>query len=264
MGQMRKIGVLAGKELLGFLRIPLGYVLLAVYALVSGIVLVTLLYLFREQILQIAQQAQIARMSQPVVDAQLSLVTPYLLNTAALLLFIVPFLTMRAFAEEKRSRSLEVLVSYPLTAWEIVAGKFLGVLGYALLLLAITALHLILLRFLSTAAALPLLGGLAGLVLLAMALVAIGLFLSCLSGGQVEAAVLTLGLFLALVMAGEMAGGAQADGIGRFLAVLSPLHHYQEFGQGVLALDPALFYLAVTILFLGLSLRAVDLLKWRG
>lgn len=260
---MGKAWVIAGRELRGFLRMPMGYAFLAVYALVSGIVLVTLLFLFHEQILRIAQQAHIARGPQPVIDVQVLVVTPYLLNTAALLLFVVPFLTMRSFAEEKRSRSLELLVSYPLSAWEIVAGKFLGVLAFTLLLLAITVIHLVILALVTTPDLLPMLGGFLGLLLLAAALVAIGLFISSLATGQVEAAVLTLGLFLVLVMAGEVAGPG-SSWQQRLLVNLSPLYLYQSFARGVLPFDALFFYLTATLLFVALTLRGVGLLKWRG
>ncbi|MCK4305076.1 MAG: ABC transporter permease subunit [Candidatus Eisenbacteria sp.] len=260
---MRKTIVLASKEFRGFLRMPLGYALLAVYALVTGMVFMALLYLFREQILRVAQQAQLAMPSRPVVDVQISLVTPYLLNAAALLIFMVPFLTMRSFAQEKHSRSLEVLVSFPLSAWEIVAGKFLGVLCYTLLLLGITAVHLVILSFISTPELLPTLGGFVGLVLFAMTLVAIGLFVSSLTTGQVEAAVLTLGLFMGLVMASET-GGSDSSWLRTVLVYLSPLHYYEEFGRGMLPFDGLFFYLGATVLFMALTLRGVDLLKWRG
>ncbi len=260
---MQKAFTVASREFHGFLRMPLGYALLAVYALVSGMVLITLLYLFRDQVLWVAQQAHIARPSQLVVDVQTSVITPYLLNVATLLLVIVPFLTMRSFAEEKRSRSLEVLFSYPLSAWEIVFGKFLGTTGFLLLLLAISALHLLILSLVSNPDPLPMLGGLLGLVLMGMALVAMGLFVSSLTAGQVEAAVLTLGLFLILAMASEV-GKPGGSGLRPFLVHLSPLYRYQDFARGVLAPAGVLSYPAATLLFVALTLRGLDLLKWRG
>ncbi len=255
--------VVAGREIRGFLRMPLGYALLAVYALVSGIVLITLLYLFSDQLMRIAQQAHLASAGKPMVSAQMAVVTPYLLNVSALILFVVPFLTMRAFAEEKRSRSLELLVSYPVSAWQIVAGKFLGVFGFACLLLGISVIHLGVVALVTNAHLTPMLGGLAGLVLLAASLVAIGLFVSSLSMGQVEAAVLTLGLFLVLVMAGQIARGGEGT-LQTLLSGISPLSQFEDFGRGVLTLRSGLFFGAVLSLFLALTLRGVDLLKWRG
>jgi ABC-2 type transport system permease protein len=260
---VRKVLVLAAKEFRGFLRMPLGYALLAVYALVGGMVLMTLLYMFHDQLLRVAQQAQMARAARPVVDVQMSVVTPYLLNAAALLVFVVPFLTMRSFAEEKRSRSLEVLVSYPLSAWQIVAGKFLGVYAFCLLMLVISLGHLALLTRVSNPEVPALLVGLLGLLLLAAALVAMGLFVSSLTTGQVEAAVLTLGLFLVLVMAGELAGPG-TGGLPGALRAISPLGLYQPFGRGMLPWDGLLALAAAAVFFTALTLRGVDLLKWRG
>ncbi len=258
-----RVLALASREFRGFLRLPLGYAVLAVYALVNGLIVVTLLYLFSDQLVRIAQQAHVAMAGRPVVQVQVSVVTPYLLNCAALIIFVVPFLTMRTLAEEKRSRSLELLVSYPLSAWQIVAGKFLGVMAFIGLMLCINVLHLVVIALVTTANPVPMIGGLVGLALLAAALVAMGLFVSSLSMGQVEAAVLTLGLFLVMVMSGQISRGG--DGvIERLLSTISPLYQFEDFGRGVLALENALFFGAALCLFLALTLRGVDLLKWRG
>jgi len=260
---LRNVGVVAGKEFRGFLRSPLGYVILAVYALVSGLILVTLLFVFHEQMIRAAQQAQLIGPAGAGPNLQISVVSPYFLNVASLLLFVVPFLTMRSFAEEKHSRSLEVLISYPLRVWEIALGKFVGVFGFALLLLAITVGHLVILGLAGSAALLPLLGGMLGFILLAAALVAMGVFVSSLAAGQIEAAVLTLGFFLVLAMVGGITRPG-ASWVQEALANLSPLYHFQGFGHGVLSTGSVLVLLAITVLFVALSIRGTDLIKWRG
>lgn len=260
---MAGVWLLAGRELRAFLRSPLGYALLAVHALASGLILVTLLYLFREQLMLSAQQQARAVLPTRGASVQLAVVMPYFLNVASQLLFIVPFVTMRSFAEERRARSLELLTSYPLRVWQLVLGKYLGVLGFALLLLAINAAHLGILALVSSPAALPLLGGWLGLLLFVAALLAIGLFISALTQGQVEAAVLTLGLFLVLAMA----GGVDRPGASwgqTLLANLSPLYHYGGFGQGLVGAGAVGYFLAVVLLFIALAQRGVDLIKWRG
>ncbi|MFH1145138.1 MAG: ABC transporter permease subunit [Candidatus Eisenbacteria bacterium] len=260
---MSGVLTVAQREFRAFLRSPLGYALLAVYALASGLILVALLYLFREQLLRAAQQGAMAVGAPGRPSVQVAVLTPYLVDVASLLLFVLPFVTMRSFAEERRSRGLELLVSYPLRVWEIVVGKFLGVAAFTGLLLLITVVHLGVLLLVTTPDLLPLLGGLAGLGLFALALLSIGLFVSSLAMGQVEAAVLTLGLFLVLAMGGATArpGGSSLQTV---LVNLSPLYHYLTFGQGLLALGATLFFPALTILFLALTIRGVGLIKWRG
>jgi len=260
---MGAVLVIAQREFKAFLRSPLGYALLAVYALASGLILIALLYVFRDQLLRAAQQGALAVGGPVAPSVQVAVVTPYLIDVATLLLFVLPFVTMRAFAEERRARSLELLVSYPLRVWQIVFGKFLGVAGFALLLLAVSAAHLVILLLATTPDVLPLAGGFAGLLLFSLALLSVGLFVSSLAMGQVEAAVLTLGLFLVLAM-----GGATARPGGSWLQTafinLSPLYHYLAFGQGLLAAGATIFFCAVTVLFLALTIRGVGLIKWRG
>lgn len=260
---MHRTLILAGREFRGFLRSPLGYALLAMYALVSGLILVTLLFFFHDQILQAAQRTAGMPAPQAGPSLQVTVITPYFLNVASLLLFIVPFLTMRTFAEEKRTRSLEVLVSYPVREWELVLGKFAGVFAFTALLFAISAIHLIVIALVSTPAAPPLLAGFLGLILFGAGLIAIGLFISSLATGQVEAAVLTLGLFLGLAMMGGVLrpGGSWLQLI---LANASPLYQYQFFGRGVLAASRVLFHVVTATLFIALAIRGVDFIKWRG
>ncbi|MBP7669045.1 MAG: ABC transporter permease subunit [Candidatus Eisenbacteria bacterium] len=260
---MSALWTLAQREFRAFLRSPLGYAILAVYSLASGLFLITLLYLFRENLLRSAQQAAMPIPQAAGPSVQVSVVTPYLVDTASLLLFVVPFITMRAIAEERRSRALELLVSYPLKIWQVVGGKFLGALLFSLLLLAVNVLHLAILALVSTPDLLPLAGGLAGLSLFAVALLAIGLFISTLAMGQVEAAVLTLGLFLVLAMAGASVRPGASAWIALFIN-LSPLYHFVTLGQGLLAPSAIFYFLAVTALFLGLAIRGVGLIKWRG
>jgi ABC-2 type transport system permease protein len=260
---VRAVLIIAGREFRGFLRSPLGYALLAVYGLAAGLLFVQLLFFFREQLLRSAAQGVLGAAGSPALGVHASVVSPYLIHAASLLLFVLPFVTMRSFAEERRARSLEVLISYPLTVWQLVGGKYLGAAGFSLLLVAISALHLGILALVSTPAALPILGGLLGLVLFALALLAIGLFVSALAVGQVEAAVLTLGLFLVLAMAGGMTP-PDASGLQRALAQASPLYHFLAHARGLLAPEGICFFLGVTLLFLALAIRGVGLIKWRG
>jgi len=260
---MRAALVVAQREFKAFLRSPLGYALLAVYALAAGLILIALLYIFRDQLLRAAQQGAQAVGGPVTPSVQVAVVTPYLIDVATLLLFVLPFVTMRAFAEERRSRSLELLISYPLRVWQIVLGKFLGVAAFAGLLLAVSVLHLAVVMHATTPDLLPLATGFAGLLLFALALSSVGLFVSSLAMGQVEAAVLTLGLFLVLAM-----GSATARPDGSWLrnafVNLSPLYQYLTFGQGLLSAGAVLFFVAVTVLFLALTIRGVGLIKWRG
>jgi ABC-2 type transport system permease protein len=258
---MREVWALAGREVRGFLRSPLGYAILAVYALVSGLLLVTLLFLLREQLVRAVPPP--GGLPRTAISLQLTVVAPYFYNLATLLFFVVPFITMRAFAEERRARRLELLASYPLRVWQLVLGKYLGACGFTLLLLAVSGAHLLILGLVSSPEAAAVLGAALGLLLLALALVAVGLLVSALVVGQVEAAVLTLGLFLLTAMAGGMVRPG-ATGVARVLANLSPLYHYQTLAAGLLTPASLLLYAATTLLALALTLRAVDLIRWRG
>ncbi len=259
---MRRASVVAWKEFRGFLRSPLGFLILTVYALVSGLVFVTLVTIARQQILE-ALSGSLGRPELQGPPLQQMVVGPYFVNVGSLMLFVFPLITMRTLAGERSSRTLELLSSFPLASWQIVLGKVAGCGLFVVLLVCINALHMGILALIGNPSLLPTIWGLCGLLLFGVALVALGVFVSSLSSGQVEAAVLTLGLFIVLgLLGGTVRPGSSWIHIA--LANASPLYHYEKMGQGLISAADVLFFGAVILGALGLAIRGYDFLRWRG
>lgn len=184
------------------------------------------------------------------------LIVPELFRTiAVILLLIVPLLTMRLFAEERRNRTLALLLSAPVSMTEIVLAKYLSVLLFLLVIVALVALMLLSLLFGGTLD-FGLLGmALLGLVLSSAAFAAIGLFMSTLTHNPTVAAVGALGLLL-LFWILDVAG--HGDTRNNLLAYLSIFNHYQPFLGGVFDTSDAAYYLLFIATFLGLSIRRLD------
>ncbi|MBU1950089.1 MAG: ABC transporter permease, partial [Candidatus Eisenbacteria bacterium] len=197
-----KIWTLARRELSLAFRTPIGFILLCVYSLISGFVFVLLLLRFQSIGLQALQNPYGTLDTVIPISTESWLIQPYLSNISQVLIFFIPFLTMGSIAGERRTGNLELLLSYPMTTGEIVLGKFLGVLMVFACLLAVNFIHILLFALFRDPGWGTVGASLLGLLFMGAAAIALGIFISALSQGPLEAAVLTLGLLAGLVLVG--------------------------------------------------------------
>jgi len=185
-----------------------------------------------------------------------------LLSTSVVLLFLVPMLTMRSFAEEIRSGTIELLLTSPITDFQIVLGKFFGALFLYATMLALTFLHMGILFLFGDPEWKPLLVGYLGMLLLGAAFISFGLVFSSLARNQIVAGFLTFGtfLFLWLIEYAESWAGA-ASGLVTYLSVTK---HLEEFAKGVVDSRDVIYYLTFIGLGLLLSRQSLESLRWRG
>ncbi|MFQ6021748.1 MAG: ABC transporter permease subunit [Acidiferrobacterales bacterium] len=177
-------------------------------------------------------------------------------GTAIVLLLVVPLLTMRLISEERRNRTLTLLFSAPISMTEIVLGKYLGVLAFLLLLVALIALMPL---SLLAAAALDVgmvLSGVLGLTLVLGGFAAVGLFMSTLTQHPTVAAISTFGVLLLFWLL-DWSGEGLSEG-GNWLAYLSLLNHYEPFLRGVFDSADAVYHLLFILTFVVLSVRRLD------
>jgi ABC-2 type transport system permease protein len=183
-------------------------------------------------------------------------VAPLLGNAGIVMLLLVPMITMRLITEERRSGSLALLFSAPLSMTEIVLGKYLGTLYFLGIVLGLTALMPLSLLAGGALDAGLLAAGLLGLALLLACYAAVGLFMSTLTRYPAVAAIATFGaLLLSWIM--NWTGGADSQA-GSTLAYLSLLNHYEPFLKGVFDSADAVFLVLVALVFLVLSVRRLD------
>jgi ABC-2 type transport system permease protein len=191
------------------------------------------------------------------------IIRPLLSNVSVVGLFFIPMITMRLFAEEKRTGTIELLATSPVRDMEIILGKWLAsVLLYACLLL-FTAINFAFLFKYGHPDWKPLLVGYLGLLLQAGALLAIGTFISTLTKNQIIAGAVTFGVCLLLWVL-EWVSGYETATWARVLAYMSVIKHFESFAKGVLDSKDAIFY--ITVIFLGLffTARSMESLRWRS
>jgi ABC-2 type transport system permease protein len=185
------------------------------------------------------------------------------LDIQRLLLALVPLLTMRLFAEERRLGTLELLWTYPLRDAEIIAGKFLACLSVVGLLVAATAAYPLAVAWFHPVAPGPLVAGYLGLALLAAAFVACGLFLSALTDSQLVAASSTYGLLLFFWMV-TWNEAAVNEVTRRLLVPFSLFDRFYVFARGAIDTRDVVYLVLFTFAFLCFTFLALDARRWRG
>jgi ABC-2 type transport system permease protein len=240
---------IAAREIRSLFLSPLAWAILAV-------TLFILAYLFLSQIeAYILLQPRLAAL-QGAPGVSDIVVAPLFADAAVVLLLITPLVTMRTLSEERRSRTLSLLLSAPVSMTEIILGKYLGVLAFFLILIGMLTLMPLSLLAGTDLDLGKLAAGLLGLTLVVAAFAAIGLFMSSLTEQPTVAAVTTFGLLLLLWIL-DWAGNSGLDSTN-LMAYLSMLRHYEPLLKGLFNSTDVAYYLLVIILFLGFSIRRLD------
>jgi ABC-2 type transport system permease protein len=240
------IRVVAAKELRVLFASPLAWVVLAFLQLMFAWVFLSRLQIYLELQPQLAMQPAAPGATEVVA-------APVFATASIMLLMVVPLLSMRLIAEERRNQTLPFLMSAPVSISGIVLGKFLALLAFLML-----AVGLILVMSLSLYAGGALdLGLLAanalGLLLLCGSFAAVGLYLSCLTAQPLVAAVGTFAVLLALWLINISTNNPDS-----VLHLLSLIRHFDSFGKGTIALNDLTYYVALIALLLLLSIRRLD------
>ena len=249
------IFTIAIRELKNLFLSPLAWAIMAVLQLI-------LAYLFLSQLdtFMLLQPRLAGIEGAPgVTDI---VVAPLLQTSGFLLLLVAPAITMRVFSDERRNRTLSLLLSAPVSMTDIVLGKFLGVTLFFLLLLALLAAMPLALYAGTTLDAGKLAAGLLGLALLLAAIAAIGVFMSSLTEQPVVAAISTLGLLMMLWIIDW--SGDSGEGMTDLLPYLSLKTHFESFLKGLFSTTDVAYYLLLIATFLILGIRRLDQQRLTG
>ncbi len=258
---MKNAFALARKDFLSYFHSWTGVLLFFFFLLTAGMFFSLLVLSYAKISLDAAKQA-----FQGVEGLGLTrfVFGSFFINTAVVLVFIVPLLTMRAFAEERRQETLELLFTYPLSDFDIVWGKFLGLVWFFEMLTLPTLLYAFFVH--SIGGELdwgPLACGYVGFWMLGMAYLSLGLFVSSISESPIVSAIITFSLLL-LFWVLDWAVGVSDGMFAKILAAISPLAHFREFTVGVLDLRNIAYFLFFHIYFLFLTIRSIETRNWKG
>jgi len=182
-------------------------------------------------------------------------------------LVVVPMITMRLLAEEKRAGTLEMLMTAPVTDFEVVSAKFLGAVALYALMWALTGFYVLILQHFSGSTALdlgPIFSGYLGVLLIGQFFIAIGVLASSMTKNQIAAALMSFAIvFLLLIVLNWMTYLFEGGPFGNFFRFLSPFEHMDDFSRGIVDVRPLVLYLSGTGLALFIATRVVESRKWR-
>jgi len=255
---MRNVWIICRKELGSYFVSPVAYILLVMFGVIFGFFFWNALGFFVIEGMEMQMRGQAFPMN---LNEQI--IRPLLSNVSVIGLFFIPMITMRLFAEEKRTGTIELLATSPVRDLEIILGKWLASVTLYSCLLLFTALNFAFLFKNGNPDWKPLAIGYLGLLLQAGALLAIGTFISTLTKNQIIAGAVTFGVCLLLWVL-EWVSGYETALWARVLSYISVVPHFESFARGVLDSKDAIFY--VTVIFLGLffTARSMESLRWRS
>ena len=255
---MRNTWIICRKELGSYFVSWIAYVLLTLFAAAFGFFFWTLVTVFVVEGMEMQMRGQMYPMN---LNEQI--IRPLLMNVSVIGLFMIPLITMRLFAEEKRNGTIELLATSPIRDLEIIIGKWLAALILYSSLLLLTALNLAFLFRYGNPDWKPLAIAYLGLLLQAGALLAIGAFISTLTKNQIIAGAATFVVCLLLYVFGWVEG-FETSTWAHVLAYTSVATHFDSFARGVIDSKDAIFYLTVIFLGLFFTARSMESLRWRS
>jgi ABC-2 type transport system permease protein len=249
---------ICNKELTSYFRSPIAYGVMAFFAIITGYFFYVAVVYFVQASVQSSMMGQGGPMS---VNDQV--IRPLLSNISVIGLFVIPMMTMRLFAEEKRTGTFELLATSPIRDLDIILGKWLASMILYAAMLAITLVNLMALFAYGKPDWRPMLVGYLGLLLQAGCLLAIGTFISSCTKNQIVAGVASFSVCLLLWVL-DWLSAFQDSTVSKVLAYLSVLQHFDSFSKGVLDSKDIIFYISAIFIGLFLTARSLESLRWRA
>ena len=230
---MRSFLPLLGKELRALFYSPIAYIIIAVFLVLMGYSFTLTLFLNK-----------------------FATLIHIFFQSAGLLFLLIPIITMRLFAEERKAGTLELLLTAPVRESQVVLAKYVASMAVVLAMIVLTGTYAVVLAIFGSPDLGPIYSGYIGLALLASTLVSLGLIVSALTSNQVVAAIVTIGISFLLWTIDSLAG-MMPEGLERILISLSLLAHFTPFATGALYTSDVGFFVSTTLLALFLAMRAL-------
>jgi ABC-2 type transport system permease protein len=255
---MNNILAIAHKEVKSAFSTPIAYVVIGFFALLWGWFFWVMLIYFSQQSLQAAGLE-----GQGGANINQQLIRPLFLNASVILLFVLPLITMRTYSEEKRSGTIELLLTSPVTDVQIIIGKFLGAMVLYGAMLLVTMIHMALLFSYGNPEWRPVVTGYLGLLLMGGCFISVGLLISSLTKNQIVSGMVTFAVFLLLWVINWPASfsGPTTQNVLNYLSITD---HFDDFTKGILDTKHLIYYFSVISFGLFLTARSVDTERWKG
>jgi len=265
---VRKVGTIAGRELRSLFVSPVAYVVLTLWALLGAFFFLSAVAEFQQILMRLQQFQAFDRLRD--INLNDDLITPFFATMWIFLLIGVPAVTMGLFASEKANRTEELLLTSPVTIWEIVLGKYLAVAVFVTLMTVLVGFFPGLLFVYGDPELGKTAAGLLGLLLMSLSYAAMGAFASALTASQIIAFFVALIFIVIFVVLSLLANLAASQGllgggawVGDLMRWLATLEHFYPMTDGLVETADLVYFAAVTASFLLLAKAAVESVRWR-
>jgi ABC-2 type transport system permease protein len=258
---IRNIGLIYQRELKSYFSSLTAYVVIIMFLLITGYFFYTLLATFSIVSFQAQTDPMLAKQYQ-LLNINETVVRPLFGSISIIMLLMTPLLTMRLFAEEKKSGTIELLLTFPINDIDVTLGKYLACFTVLMTMLLLTATYPILLIILGDPEIKPILTGYLGLVFMGAAFVALGIFASSLTENQIVSASISFGMLFFFWLISYSVQLVSA-GLGQILGYLSINTHIESLSKGVIDSEDIIYYLCFIVMFLFLTLRSLEANRWR-
>jgi len=255
---MKNIISIAKRELQTYFSSPIFYVITTVFLVLTGFFFSSAISWFSQQSIQLAQNPQYYQ----YVNINQMVFTPLFHNMSIILLLMLPLLTMRLFAEEKKIGTDELLFTSPISVGQIILGKYLAALAVLAIMLALTLLPAVFTFFWGNPELAQILNGYLGLFLMGAAFIAVGIFFSSLTENQIVSAMLTFGALLLFWILNWAAYSATGMWKG-VLNYLSIFQHFDDMTRGILDTKDVAYYLSFAFVGIFLTHSVIQSKRWR-
>jgi ABC-2 type transport system permease protein len=255
---MRNVWTICRRELYSYFVSPIAWVLLTIFAFLSG----AFTYIITASFVRASLEGQMTGQSFPM-NVNEQVIRPLFSNVAVIGLFLIPLISMRLFAEEKRQGTIELLITSPVHDLEIVLGKWLSaVIMYSALLLVLLIDYSFLFIY-GQPDWKPVVTGFLGVLLFGACLLALGTFISTTTRNQIVAGAVGFALALLLWILDWTTSFGNSPTV-QVMSYLSILSHLDSFARGVIDSKDVIYYLSMICLGLFLTTRSLESLRWRA
>ncbi len=259
---MKNMAAVLVRELRAAFGGPVAYVAAGMFLLINGFIFYLQVAEYHVQS-QAMQQRGMFGGGGPPLNVTEHIIEPMFFTMAFIALMLLPMVTMRVFAEEKRQGTIELLFTYPVRDWEVLLGKFLATVGVYAFMLAPTLVYVWIVTGLAQPEVGSIVTGYLGLFLTGMALLATGVFVSTLTSNQVIAAVVTYSVLLLFWILGVVEDFAPTN-VGIVANHLSLFSHIEQFAQGIIDSRDVIYYTLWIVVFLVFASLSMETQRWRG
>ncbi|NIR14288.1 MAG: ABC transporter permease subunit [Desulfobacterales bacterium] len=259
---MRRVGLIFTRELKAYFNSYIAYVVITMFLIITGYFFYNLLATFSVISFQAQANPMMAKQYN-LLNINETVVRPLFGNMSIIMVLMTPLLTMRLLAEEKKTGTMELLLTYPVRDAGVVVGKFLACFTVFLAMILSTVTYPILLVVLGDPEVMPIVTGYVGLILLGAAFISLGIFTSSLTENQIIAASLAFGIvFVFWLMSYSVV--FVSPGLGRIISYMAITEHLESLAKGVVDTEDIVYYIMFIFLFLFLTLRSIESKRWRG